>query len=99
MPTARGVAVVKVATPLASSVPVPRIVVPSMKLTAPVGVPVAGGVAVTVAVKVTGRPNAEALGEEVRVNVGGDATRVRTTLFEVRSEERRVGKGSERGRT
>jgi hypothetical protein len=49
-----------VATPPALSVPVPRGVAPSKKLTVPVGVP-AG--LVTVAAMVTGAPNVEGFGE------------------------------------
>jgi hypothetical protein len=51
--------VVKVAAPLAFSVtgPAPRVVVPSRKVTVPVGVPVAGATAATVAVKVTDWPS------------------------------------------
>lgn len=57
--------VVKVAFPAASSVPVPRDVVPSLNVTVPVGVaPVAGK---TVAVNVTGWLGAEGSGEDVRV--------------------------------
>ena len=44
--------VVRLATP-AVSTPLPMVVAPSLKVTAPVGVPTAGGVAVAVAVKVT----------------------------------------------
>ena len=42
-----------VAIPDALSVPVPMLVAPSKKSTVPVGVPLAGATAVTVAVKVT----------------------------------------------
>ena len=52
MPTA-SVDVVKVATALLFSVPVPSVVVPSRKVTVPVGVPV---LAANVAVNVTGVP-------------------------------------------
>jgi hypothetical protein len=56
-----------VATPLAFSVtgPVPRVVVPSRKVTVPVGVPVAGATAVTVAVKVTDWPSDDGFKLEV----------------------------------
>src|SRR5262249_25073599 len=64
LPTARA-AVANVATPLAFSVAVPRLVVPSRKVTVPVGVPVAGATAVTVAVKVTDWPNTTGLADEV----------------------------------
>jgi hypothetical protein len=50
------VEIVKVATRLVFRVAVPRVVVPSRKETVPVGVPLLPGV--TVAVKVTGVPNA-----------------------------------------
>ena len=53
VPTARAL-VVSVATPEPFKVPVPRLVAPSRKVTVPVGVPVPGATAVTVAVKVTG---------------------------------------------
>ena len=53
MPTVR-VEVVKVATALLFSVPVPSVVVPSKKVTVPVGVP--GELDVIVAAKVTGVP-------------------------------------------
>jgi hypothetical protein len=42
-----------VAWAVPSSVPVPRVVAPSKKVTVPLAVPIAGGVAATVAVKVT----------------------------------------------
>ena len=62
--------VVNVATPL-TSVPEPKLVVPSMKLIEPVGVgpPVEGGAGVTVAVNVTAWPRLEGFTEEVRVVV------------------------------
>ena len=47
---------VKVARPPASSVPVPRTVAPSLKVTVPVGVPAPGLTAATVAVNVTAWP-------------------------------------------
>ncbi len=53
--------VVQVACPLASSVPLPIVAVPSRKLTTPVGVPEDE---LTVAVKVTGSPYADGFGEE-----------------------------------
>ena len=55
-------AVVKVAWP-ALRVPVPRVVAPSLNVTVPVGVPLPGGAAVTVAVKVTAWPNTDGLPE------------------------------------
>jgi hypothetical protein len=57
------VVILNVATPLAFNVtgPVPRVVVPSRKVTVPVGVPVAGATAVTVAVKVTDWPSEDGL--------------------------------------
>ena len=45
------------ATPLLLSVPVPRVVEPSLKVTVPVGVPAPARSGVTVAVKVTDWPN------------------------------------------
>src|SRR5881392_3834768 len=47
-------------------VPVPRVLGPSLKVTAPVGVPAPGLFAVTVAVNVTGCPNTDGWTEEVR---------------------------------
>ena len=55
----------KVAWPEASSVPVPSVVVPSMNVTVPLGVPVAGATALTVAMKVTDWPNTDGLAEEL----------------------------------
>jgi len=45
------------------SVPVPRLVAPSRKLTVPVGVPAAGNTGVTVADSVTDCPTVPGLGE------------------------------------
>src|SRR5262249_13572045 len=59
--------VVNVAWPLAFSVPVPSMVVPSRKFTVPLGVPVPGAVTLTVAVKVTHWPKTGGLGETVNV--------------------------------
>ena len=63
---------VSAATP-ADSVPVPNwvagVVVLSRKVTIPVGVPIAGAVAVTVAVKVTDWPNTDGLGLEASPTV------------------------------
>ncbi len=64
-PTARE-AVVSVAMPEESSVPVPRLVAPSRKATVPVGVP-AGEL--TVAVKVIGWPKTLGFTEEIDVTV------------------------------
>src|SRR5216683_2348335 len=64
-PTARE-AVVSVAMPEESSTPVPRLVAPSRNVTVPVGVP-AGEL--TVAVKVTGWPNADGFAEDTRAVV------------------------------
>jgi len=60
---------VNVATPLAFSVPVPSVVLPSKKVTVPVGVAVAGATALTVAVKRTGWPKTEGLTDEFRTTV------------------------------
>src|SRR6266853_1870435 len=57
--------VVNVAIPLPFSVPVPNVVEPSLKVTVPVGTPLPGGVAVTVAVNVTGWLNTEGLDDEL----------------------------------
>jgi len=62
--------VVKVATPLALSVPVPMPSGPHLKLTVPVGA--TGPEVVTVAVKVMDWPWVEGLRLEVRVMVVGD---------------------------
>jgi len=64
-PTARE-AVVSVAMPEESSVPVPRLAAPSRNVTVPVGMP-AGEL--TVAVKVTGWPKTLGFAEEIAVTV------------------------------
>jgi hypothetical protein len=51
------------------SVPVPKVVVPSLKVTVPVGFPLPGATALTVAVKVTDWPKTDGLAEEVTVVV------------------------------
>ena len=51
------------------SVPVPRVVEPSRKLTVPVGVPLPGATASTVAVKVTDSPKTEGFAYEVTLLV------------------------------
>src|SRR5438552_2974765 len=51
------------------SVPVPSVVVPSLNVTVPVGVPAPPPLGLTVAVKVTDCPNAEGLADEVIVVV------------------------------
>ena len=51
------------------SVPVPRVVEPSRKLTVPVGVPLPGATALTVAVKVTDSPKTEGFADEVTLLV------------------------------
>src|SRR2546425_12642574 len=60
--------VANVAVPLAS-VAVPRLFVPSRKVTVPVGVPAPGATAATVAVNVTGWPDTVGLAEAVTVLV------------------------------
>ncbi len=60
---------VSLAFPPASNATVPRVVAPSLKVTVPEGVPLPGGTAATVAVKVTASPEAEGLSLEVRVTV------------------------------
>jgi hypothetical protein len=57
--------VVKTAVPEPSSASVARVVVPSRKLTVPVGVPLPGAAAATVAVKVTDSPKTAFLSEEL----------------------------------
>ena len=47
------------------SVPVPSVVLPSLNVTVPVGVPLAGATAAIVAVNVTDCPKTEGLAEEV----------------------------------
>lgn len=61
---------VRLACPLALRGTVPKVVVPSVKVTVPVGVP-APGVALTVAVRVTGWPKLEELGLWVSTVVVG----------------------------
>ena len=58
--------VVKVAWPVPSRVEVPKVVLPSLKVTVPVGVP---PLEVTAAVKVTDWLNTEGLAEELTVVV------------------------------
>ena len=65
-PTA-SVVVAKVATPLPFSVPVPSFVVPSRKVTVPVGLT---PLPVNVAVKVTDVPEVTELAEDVSFTVG-----------------------------
>src|SRR5881396_3211640 len=58
LPTDSELVVVNVAWP-ELSVPVPSVVLPSLNVTVPVGVPVPGAAALTVAVKVTDSPETE----------------------------------------
>jgi hypothetical protein len=58
--------VLKVAAPLPLSVPVPRVVAPSLKVTVPVGVP---ALHATVAVKVTAWPTGDGVSDELTVVV------------------------------
>ena len=60
--------VVNVAVP-PDTVPVPRVVVPSRKVTVPVGLPAPGATGATVAVKVTDCPNTDGLADEATVVV------------------------------
>ncbi len=53
------------ATPVPSRLPVPMVVVPSLKVTFPVGTPVPGATAWTVAVNMTDCPNRDGLTVEV----------------------------------
>src|SRR5205809_727354 len=62
-PTA-SVLVTNVAWPEPFRVPVPRVLVPSLTVTVPVGVPAPGALAVTGAVQVTGCPDADGLIEQ-----------------------------------
>ena len=59
----------KLAWPLAFRVAVPSRVAPSKKLAVPVGVPAPGATALVVAVRVTGWPNTDGLGEDATVVV------------------------------
>lgn len=68
LPTA-SVVLVNVVCPFVR-VPVPRVVVPSRNVTVPVGVPVAGMTAATVAVNVTDVPSPAGLRDDVSVTVG-----------------------------
>jgi hypothetical protein len=69
-------------------VPVPSVVVPSWNVTVPVGVPVAGSTAETVAVKVTDWPGSEGFWDDVRAS---DAILVDWTTWE-RAVELAAGK-------
>src|SRR5947209_5611955 len=60
--------VLRVATP-PLSVPVPRVVAPSLNVTLPVGVPAPGATGETVAVTVTDCPDTDGLAEDVSVVV------------------------------
>ena len=66
------VEVVKVAVPLAFNVPAPRVEPPFLKVTVPVGTPLPGAVAVTVAVNVTGWLSTEGLADELTAVVVAD---------------------------
>jgi hypothetical protein len=61
--------VVKVAEPLPFSVPVPRSIVPSLKVTVPVGAPAPGATTFTVAVKVTDWPVIDGFRDEATLVV------------------------------
>lgn len=74
------VEVVIVAMPEAFNVALPTVVVPRLKVTVPPGVP-AGEV--TVAVRVTGDPNVDELGDEVRAVVVGATLTVWLRVDEV----------------
>lgn len=60
------------AGPLEGSATLSDVVVPSKNVTVPVGVPLPGGVTVTVAVKVTESPKFDGLRVEVTAVVSGD---------------------------
>src|SRR6266702_5196364 len=78
-PTARE-AVVSVAMPEESSVPVPRLAAPSRNVTVPVGMP-AGEL--TVAVNVTGWPKTDGLAEDTRAVVVAGLITVNLAALEV----------------
>jgi hypothetical protein len=67
-PTLRN-GVLNVAVPTPPSVPIPRVVVPSLKVTVPVGVPAPGDTGATVAVSVTDWPETPGFAEEVTLEV------------------------------
>src|SRR5438105_12216692 len=72
-------AVVKVAWPAAVTVPVPKVLAPSLNVTVPLGVFELEALGVTVAVNVTAWPNSAGLGEAASVVVvamadGGEVT-------------------------
>jgi hypothetical protein len=71
VPTASAVVAVAVATPEPFSVPVLNVAVPSLKVTVPVGIPMLGEFAVTVAEKVTEFPDSDGFSEEVTTLVVG----------------------------
>ena len=73
LPTRRPHAGVKSTAPFAR-IWVPRVVVPSRKVTAPVGVPAAGLTAETAALNVTGSPRAAGFGDELSVTVAAART-------------------------
>lgn len=82
-------AVEYVATPVEETVPVPRVVAPSMNVTVPVGVPVLPEAPVTVAVKVTVEPATTVAAEAVKavvVEASGGGAAVQTA--ELRKTER-----------
>src|SRR6266581_917849 len=78
-PTARE-AVVSVAMPEESSVPVPRLVAPSRNVTVPVGMPTGE---LTVAVKVTDWPNTDGFAEDTRAVVVAGLITVNVAALEV----------------
>jgi hypothetical protein len=62
-------AVLKVASPVAPNLPVPKLVVPSQKVTVPVGTPVSGSLALATAVNVTAWPKTDGEAEVLIVVV------------------------------
>src|SRR6185369_4993266 len=60
---------VEIAGPLADKFPTPSVVMPSLKVTVPVGAPAVLGVAVTVAVNVTDCPAHAAVNDEAKLVV------------------------------
>jgi hypothetical protein len=64
--------VVYTAWPLEGNATLPNVAAPSKNATVPVGVPLPGGVTVTVAVNVTESPKFEGFGDEVSAVVAAD---------------------------
>jgi hypothetical protein len=67
---------------LASSVPDPIEAAPSLKMTVPVGTPVAGDTAVTVAVNVTASPKLDGLSEDTNATFVVALFTICVTMFD-----------------